>query len=99
MTISSKIRATITFHGQPVESSIFVAGTFTHPAWDLQEMDCNTLDGTDAYFTKDIVTEQGREYYYRFKLGREGEWTVDGTKPIGDQNSPLLILRIFMITN
>lgn len=81
MTASKTIPFTIAFHGQEADAQVFIAGSFSSPAWELHEMERNTLDGTDAYFTKTVQTEQGKDYLYRFRLGRSGSWAVDETKP------------------
>lgn len=82
MSASQTIPFTIAFHGHEADAEVFIAGSFSDPAWELHEMERNTLDGTDAYFTKTVHTEQGKDYLYRFRLGRSGPWTVDETKPI-----------------
>ncbi|CEJ89303.1 hypothetical protein VHEMI05153 [[Torrubiella] hemipterigena] len=83
MEVSPNIPVKISFHGQEADAKVFIASTFTKPAWELLEMEANTLDGSDAYFTKTFHPKQGKDYYYRFRIGRDGEWTVDESKPIG----------------
>lgn len=84
MEASPNIPVKISFHGQEADAKVFIASTFTKPAWELLEMEANTLDGSDAYFTKTFHPKQGKDYYYRFRIGKDGEWTVDESKPIGE---------------
>ncbi|KAM3506428.1 hypothetical protein MY10362_002356 [Beauveria mimosiformis] len=72
----------ITYNAPCEGGAVFIAGTFSKPAWLLQEMQRSALSGNSNTHSISVMVEPGKEYQYRFKLGREGRWAVDEQKPI-----------------
>lgn len=67
--------------------AVFVAGSFTDPAWEAVELvgeeaaaaedDKENKDGDGEFvFARSFKVEDG-EYRYKFRLGEDGEWFVD----------------------
>ncbi|ATY60898.1 hypothetical protein CCM_02610 [Cordyceps militaris CM01] len=72
---------TITYSA-PCQGPLFIAGTFSQPAWLLQEMHPSTPSGKTNTYSICVMVEPGKEYQYRFRQGRDGPWAVDDQKPI-----------------
>jgi hypothetical protein len=62
------------------EPPIFVAGSFSDPVWQPQEMDYTEKDG-EYQFHKDIEIEEDQEYQYKFRLGTGDWWALNEESP------------------
>ncbi|KAM3469177.1 hypothetical protein MY5147_007257 [Beauveria neobassiana] len=82
MSQPNTISHVITYNAPCESGAIFIAGTFSKPAWLLQEMQRSAPSENPNTHSISVTVEPGKEYQYRFKLGREGRWAVDEQKPI-----------------
>ncbi|KAJ6784425.1 hypothetical protein PWT90_07062 [Aphanocladium album] len=82
MSPSNSIPHTITYCAPCQGGSLFIAGTFSKPEWLLQEMNCTESSENPQTYSIRVMVEPGKEYQYRFRQGREGNWAVDEQKPI-----------------
>ena len=80
---SSKIHNTITYVNPGTQPPLYLAGSFSDPQWELQEMDFTQKDDGDYQFYKEIVAESGREYQYKFRIGPGDWWVLDESAPVG----------------
>lgn len=74
---------TITYSDPCEGDALFIAGTFSSPQWMLQQMRRSTPSDGPATYSICVMVEPGKEYQYRFKQGRDGDWAVDDQKPVG----------------
>ncbi|OAA74166.1 hypothetical protein ISF_01067 [Cordyceps fumosorosea ARSEF 2679] len=77
-TIPHTITYTLLNHDGP----LFIAGTFSQPAWLLQEMEPSTPARNSNTYSICVMVEPDKEYQYRFRQGRDGLWAVDEREPI-----------------
>ncbi|KAJ3498764.1 hypothetical protein NLG97_g871 [Lecanicillium saksenae] len=82
MSPSNSIPHIITYCAPSHAGSLFIAGTFSKPEWLLQEMHCTEPSASPHTYSIRVMVEPGKEYQYRFRQGREGDWAVDEQKPI-----------------
>jgi hypothetical protein len=66
---------TIRFSKPGTQPPIYLAGSFSHPEWDPQEMEHETKADGELEFTKEVEVQEGKQYQYKFRVG-EGEWWV-----------------------
>lgn len=62
---------------------IYLAGSFSEPAWQPQEM-LYTKNETDEYeFHKEVQVAEGDEYQYKFRIGEGDWWILNEDSPTG----------------
>ncbi|EFQ28439.1 hypothetical protein CGRA01v4_07409 [Colletotrichum graminicola] len=89
------VSVTITYKKPGTQPPIFVAGSFSDPQWQPQEMQFITEDGGEHTFHKNIEVPPGSQIQYKFRVGL-GDWWVlneDGptvTDASGNRNNILL---------
>ncbi|EPE28643.1 hypothetical protein GLAREA_09764 [Glarea lozoyensis ATCC 20868] len=87
---------TIRFSTPGTQPPIYLAGSFSHPEWDPQEMEHKTKADGELEFTKEVEVQEGKQYQYKFRVG-EGEWWVLNeeaptvTDNIGNRNNLLSV--------
>lgn len=86
---------TITYHKPGTRPPLYVAGTFSDPPWQPQEMDHTARDDGEYDFRKEIHVEPGSTIQYKFRVG-DGEWVLkdDGpttTDSSGNLNNVLVV--------
>lgn len=88
----------ITFASPGAYPPVYVAGSFTVPHWQPQELELsigncgkNDANGQTRYvFHRTFEIPEGT-FQYKFRLGHEGDWWVcDSNEEIG--NGPYLLL-------
>ena len=75
---------TIRFPKSDVVPPVYLAGSFSDPAWQPQEMQY-TVDeehGTTEYH-KEVEVEEGKEYQYKFRIGDGDWWLLNEDSPTG----------------
>jgi hypothetical protein len=73
---SKTVSVTVKLSKQGIQPPIFLAGSFSDPAWQPQEMQHATNETGDYEFHKEVEVEQGKEYQYKFRIGEQGDWWV-----------------------
>ncbi|OAA33789.1 hypothetical protein AAL_01254 [Moelleriella libera RCEF 2490] len=68
---------TVSFRKRGIAPPVFIAGTFSDPAWELQETQCVTDEFGEHHFAAQLPVTAGRDYLYKFKAGRDGDWFLD----------------------
>ena len=78
-----KILATLKYANPGAQPPIFVAGSFSDPAWEPFEMEYITGEDGEHQYSKEVMVEQGREFQYKFRIGTGGWWALSEDSPIG----------------
>jgi hypothetical protein len=79
-----KRTVTIRFPKPDVVPPVYLAGSFSDPAWQPQEMQY-TVDeehGTTEYH-KEVEVIEGKEYQYKFRIGDGDWWLLNEDSPTG----------------
>ncbi|KAE8454152.1 hypothetical protein EG329_005077 [Mollisiaceae sp. DMI_Dod_QoI] len=90
---------TVKYSKPGTQPPIFLAGSFSDPAWHPQEMEYTTDKNNEHEFYKKVQVEGGKEYQYKFRLGLGDWWTLNEDSPtvtddIGNKNNLLSIPKI-----
>ena len=80
---SPKIPVTFTFHKDGTQPPVFVAGSFSDPSWQPQEMDAAMKENGEYSFTKHVEVGDTSEIQYKFRIGLGDWWTIDSTADTG----------------
>ncbi|KAL8414198.1 hypothetical protein RB594_005427 [Gaeumannomyces avenae] len=74
---ASKVPVTITFRRPGTSPPVFVAGTFSEPQWQPQEM-TSSSDGQGEYeFKAELLAAPGSSIQYKFRVGHGDWWLLD----------------------
>lgn len=80
------VSVTIRYEHPGAQPPIYLAGSFSQPEWQPQEME-HTAKGDNEYeFRKDVRVEEGKEYQYKFRIGEGHWWTLDEDAPVVTDN-------------
>ncbi|KAK1691409.1 hypothetical protein BDP55DRAFT_542028 [Colletotrichum godetiae] len=77
------VSVTITYKQPGTQPPIFVAGSFSNPKWEPQEMDFTTEDGGEHTFYKNIEVRPSTQIEYKFRVGLGDWWVLNETAAIG----------------
>ncbi|SPO01071.1 uncharacterized protein DNG_03818 [Cephalotrichum gorgonifer] len=67
--MANQLPFTLTYQKKGTRPPIFVAGTFTDPPWEPQEMEYSTGGDGELTFSKTGVLEEGADVQYKFRVG------------------------------
>lgn len=94
----SKVPFNITYRKTGTSPPIYIAGSFSDPEWQLQEMD-HSIDGDGEHtFKAQLMVEPEKEYQFKLRIG-EGDWWIltdnypTATDASGNQNNLLIAPR------
>lgn len=93
------VPVTITYAKPGARPPVFVAGSFSQPAWEEMEMQHMTRDNGDYVFTRDVEAEDGSEIRYKFRMGSEKGWVIDEGAPSGVISQGHACLHLAITTN
>lgn len=62
---------------------IYLAGSFSEPAWQPQEMEYTAHGDNEYEYHKDVQLEEGVEYQYKFRIGEGDWWILNEDAPTG----------------
>ncbi|KAI1660368.1 hypothetical protein F4813DRAFT_379203 [Daldinia decipiens] len=72
-----KVPITFTYKRKDTDPPIYIAGSFSDPPWQPQEMDV-AIDQLGGYlFTKQVMVDDGTEIQYKFRIGSGDWWALD----------------------
>ncbi|KAG5980059.1 hypothetical protein E4U55_004442 [Claviceps digitariae] len=83
MSSAGKTTVTVSYRKGGLAPPVFVAGTFTDPAWEPQQMYSVTDESGEHHFTIQVPVEPGREYQYHFRASGQDDWFIDEHATIG----------------
>jgi hypothetical protein len=80
----TRVPVTLTYRAANSDAPVFVAGSFTEPAWEPQEMKYTQDEHSHGRFVAQFELPLGREYQFKFKIGHgdAAVWELDDQKPI-----------------
>lgn len=84
---SHKVPVTITLIHHGTQPPVYLAGSFSKPAWDPQEMDYTKADDGQFHFFKEVLLEPQGSFQYKFRIGLGEWWVLDETAPVGMSQS------------
>ncbi|KAL0931821.1 uncharacterized protein CTRU02_212774 [Colletotrichum truncatum] len=73
--MSTMVTVTITYRQPGTQPPIFVAGSFSDPQWEPQEMQFTTEEGGEHTFFKTVEVLPSSQIQYKFRVGL-GDWWV-----------------------
>ncbi|PVH80081.1 hypothetical protein DL98DRAFT_515767 [Cadophora sp. DSE1049] len=93
---SKTVSISVKYSKPGTQPPIYLAGSFSDPAWQPQEMQYTTDENNEHEFFKEVNVEQGKEYQYKFRIG-PGDWWIlnedspTGTDDAGNRNNVLSV--------
>jgi len=89
------VSVSITYKKPGTQPPIFVAGSFSEPQWQPQEMQFTTEDGGEHTFHKNIEVPPGSQIQYKFRVGLGDWWVLNEDAPTvtdasGNRNNILI---------
>ncbi|KAG6011536.1 hypothetical protein E4U43_008250 [Claviceps pusilla] len=98
---ASNTTVTVNYRKRGLSPPVFVAGTFTEPAWESQEMHSLTDESGEHHFTIQVPVEPGKEYQYHFRASGQDDWFVDehATIAIDSRGQRCNVLRVPVTRN
>jgi hypothetical protein len=78
-----EVSVTVKFAKPGTQPPIYLAGSFSDPAWQPQEMLYTTNEDTEYEFYKEVRVEEGHEYQYKFRVGEGDWWLLNEDSPTG----------------
>lgn len=79
---NQKHTVSITFSKKGAQPPVYLAGSFSTPAWQPALMQFTTAKDNEHQFNADIDVDEGAEYQYKFRIG-EGDWVLNEYSPAG----------------
>ncbi|KAL9945527.1 hypothetical protein D7B24_005831 [Verticillium nonalfalfae] len=91
----SKIPITLTYRKPGTQPPLFVAGTFSNPQWEAQEMQVTTGDDGEHTFSKPLHLPPGSKIQYKIRIGPGDWWVLNDDAPTvtdeaGNRNNVLI---------
>jgi hypothetical protein len=80
---AQKVLVAVTYSKPGIQPPIYLAGTFSHPPWQPQEMQHTINEQGEYAFTKEVEVEEGKEYQYKFRVGEGDWWLLNEDAPSG----------------
>ncbi|KAK0722733.1 hypothetical protein B0T26DRAFT_674406 [Lasiosphaeria miniovina] len=77
MASTDVIPAFITYQRPNTRPPIFVAGTYSDPPWQPEEMEYTTNAEGHHVFMKEVFAKPGSKIQYKFRVGTGDWWAVD----------------------
>ncbi|KAI1213264.1 uncharacterized protein F4807DRAFT_256777 [Annulohypoxylon truncatum] len=72
-----KVPITLTYQKNGTGPPVYVAGSFSDPPWQPQEMDVSIDQHGTHIFTKKVMVDDGTEIQYKFRIGSGDWWVLD----------------------
>jgi hypothetical protein len=88
MMASKPVSVTVRYFKPGTQPPVFVAGSFSDPEWQPQEMQHNLKGGEFEYY-KEVHIEAGKKYQFKFRIGNGDWWVLDDEFPTGMQDLKL----------
>jgi hypothetical protein len=85
-----KTTITITYRRAGTQPPIFIAGEFSDPPWEPQEMDFTTDEDGGHTFKKDIPAYAGSKVQYKFRVGLGDWWVLNEAAPTAVDSAGIL---------
>ena len=79
------VPVTLRYTNPGAQPPIFLAGSFSEPAWDPIEMEYTTAEDGEYQFTKEVMVKEGGQFQYKFRIGSGDWWVLNEDAPTGTQ--------------
>ncbi|OTA60415.1 hypothetical protein K449DRAFT_396345 [Hypoxylon sp. EC38] len=91
-----KFPITLKYQKKGTTPPLYVAGSFSDPPWQPQEMDVSIDQHGDYIFTKRVLVDHGSEIQYKFRIGSGNWWVFDDCADtvMDDRGNTNNILRV-----
>lgn len=83
---SNPVAVTVRYKKQGTLPPIFVAGSFSDPEWQPEEMQYTSMGDNEYEYYKEVHIRQGKEYQYKFRIGEGDWWVLNEDSPSGTDN-------------
>ncbi|KAM0286297.1 hypothetical protein ACHAQH_001028 [Verticillium albo-atrum] len=92
---TSKVPITLTYRKPGTQPPLFVAGTFSDPQWEAQEMQVTTGEDGEHTFFKPLHLPPGSKIQYKIRIGTGDWWVLNEDAPTvtddaGNRNNVLV---------
>jgi hypothetical protein len=77
------VSVTVKYSKPGTQPPLFLAGSFSDPAWHPQEMQYTTNEAGEHDFYKEVQAEEGNVYQYKFRVGEGDWWMLNEDSPTG----------------
>jgi hypothetical protein len=77
------VSLTVKYSKPGTQPPLFLAGSFSDPGWQPQEMQYTTNEAGEYEFYKEIQVEEGSVYQYKFRVGEGDWWMLNEDSPTG----------------
>jgi ATP-dependent RNA helicase MRH4 len=84
--MSSKTPFTITYNKPGTVPPVFLAGSFSDPQWQLQEMECISDQNEGHTFQSEVMLEPGQDYQFKLRIGHD-TWVLAENYPTATDDS------------
>ena len=84
----STVPVTITYAKPGTQPPLFVAGTFSDPQWEPQEMNCTTDEDGNHVFVKTVRVPPGTKIQYKIRVGLGDWWVLNEDAPTSELKLP-----------
>lgn len=83
MATTKRVQTTIEYKQSDFQPPLYIAGSFSDPQWQPQEMQCSANDHKFD-FTAHIEVDEGKHYEYKFRVGPGDWWVLDEGGVVGE---------------
>ncbi|KAM0222608.1 hypothetical protein ACHAQD_004208 [Fusarium lateritium] len=85
--MTSKTPFAVTYKKPGTSPPIFIAGSFSDPPWELQEMDCATDQDGEHTFQSKLMLEPDQDYQFKLRIGHDNWWVLAENYPTATDDS------------
>ncbi|KAM0346874.1 hypothetical protein ACHAPU_005214 [Fusarium lateritium] len=85
--MSHKTPFTVTYKKDGTSAPVFIAGSFSDPPWQLQEMICATGQDGEHIFQSKVMLEPEQDYQFKLRLGHDNWWVLAEDYPTATDDS------------
>ena len=78
------VTTTVRYSKPGTQPPIYLAGSFSDPAWEPQEMQYTTTESNELEFYKELQVEEGQVYQYKFRIGSGDWWMLNEESATGE---------------
>lgn len=89
-----QVPVTITYRKPGTSPPVFVAGSFSDPAWRPHEMTPVVNDQGEYVFERVVEASEGTEIQYKFRVGPGDWWALNDDAETGRCLAPLRLLAM-----
>ncbi|RGP80634.1 hypothetical protein FLONG3_1238 [Fusarium longipes] len=85
--MSPKTPFTITYNKPGTAPPVFLAGSFSDPQWQLQEMEYTTGQDGEHTFQSEVMLEPEKDYQFKLRIGHDNWWVLAQNYPTATDDS------------